>query len=196
MLKRPTKAFGNSTIPATPLDPGKLYRITRFGSGEPYFGRTGGNRFDDYRKRKQYGTCYFGQTLNVAFAETVLHDEMPVNGGFDVAMEELENRYVVKFTGEPLQLLDLTGETLKKLGIDPSLTTVTGYDLTQKWSVAVHSHTALYDGFIYMSRHMNSEKAVVLFDRAGHKINAVKYIPLPKHAGALKAAMAFGLRFI
>ena len=194
-LKKPTKEFGKTSINPTLLIPGELLRFSRYSKDEPFFGRSGANRFDDYRKRKPFGTCYFGLTLNVAFAETVLHDEMPVRGGFDIAVQELENRYVVSFTGQPLRLLDLTGPTLKRLGIDPSLSTIIPYDLTQQWSVAVHQHKDQYDGFMYMSRHMNTEKAIVLFDRAEPKIKAVSYDPLPDYPGALQAAMNFKLRF-
>jgi RES domain len=194
-LKKPTKAFGDFSIKPTALTPDKLLRISRHSNGEPYFGRSGANRFDDYRKRKPFGACYFGLTLNVAFAETVLHDEMPVRGGFEIAVEELENRYVVSFTGKPLHLLDLTGHTLTTLGIDPSLSTIIPYDLTQQWSVGVHQHKDQYDGFMYMSRHMNTEKAIVLFDRAEPKIEAVSYVQLPNYPGALQAAMNFKLRF-
>lgn len=51
----------------------KLYRISRYSSGEPYFGRTGANRFDDptRAKARRFGTCYLGLSLEVAIAETM-----------------------------------------------------------------------------------------------------------------------------
>ncbi len=88
-LKGPTKEFGQASIKPTVLIPDKLLRVSRHAKDEPYFGRSGANRFDDYRRSKPFGTCYFGLTLDVAFAETVLHDEMPVRGGFEIAVEEL-----------------------------------------------------------------------------------------------------------
>ncbi len=38
----------------------------------------------------EFRTCYFGMSLSVAIAETVLHDAVPVNGAFPVASTELE----------------------------------------------------------------------------------------------------------
>ncbi|MGA7181235.1 MAG: RES family NAD+ phosphorylase [Thiobacillaceae bacterium] len=196
-LSAPPRSFSKLPLVPVPLDPGALIRVSRFSSGEPYFGRSGANRFDDYRKAKskRFGTCYFGLSLPVAFAEAVLHDEIPVKGKFKIAVEELENRNVVCFSGSPLQLGDMTGASLKRLGADGSLSTVTPYDLPQRWAVALHDHPAQVDGFLYVSRHMNTGTAVVLFDRARPKVRALRYDPLPDYPGALRAAMAFGLEF-
>ena len=42
--------------------PSKLYRISRFSSGEPHFGKSAANRFDDPDRirSKRFGTCYLG----------------------------------------------------------------------------------------------------------------------------------------
>jgi hypothetical protein len=175
------------------VSPADLLRVSRYSSGEPFFGRAGANRFDDYRhpKKKRFGTCYLGLTLATAFAETVLHDEMPVRGRFQIASDVLESRFVVQFGGDSLRVADLTGAALKALGADGSLSTVIPYDLPQRWSVAVHRHPEKVDGMLYVSRHMNTQKAVVLFDRAGGKISAIQYTPLPDFPGALRVVMNF-----
>lgn len=46
------------------VDPSALVRVSRHDTGEPYFGRSGGCRFDD--PRKSFGTCYLGFNLTVA----------------------------------------------------------------------------------------------------------------------------------
>ncbi|MBH9665590.1 RES family NAD+ phosphorylase, partial [Burkholderia multivorans] len=76
----------------------------------PYFGKSGGNRFDDPRKRRRYGTSYFGFDLHCAFAETVLHDEVAdlAAGGFPLVTTELE-RFVLSFTDSPLTVAVLHG---------------------------------------------------------------------------------------
>ena len=51
----------------------------------------------------------------MAIAETILYDEMPVNGRFDVAAQEIEERHCVRFQGQLLTLVDLTGTALKAL---------------------------------------------------------------------------------
>ena len=196
-LSAPPRSFSKVQLVPVPLGAGALIRVSRFSSGEPYFGRSAANRFDDYRKAKskRFGTCYFGLSFPVAFAETVLHDEIPVKGKFKIAVEELENRHVICFSGSSLQLADMTGASLKRMGADGSISTVTPYDLPQRWAVALHDHPAQVDGILYLSRHMNTGTAVVLFDRARPKIQAVRYDPLPDYPGALRAAMAFGLEF-
>jgi hypothetical protein len=129
----------------------------------------------------------------VAFAETVLHDELPVAGKFLVTADALEARYVVKFAGAVLTLADMTGAALKRSGADSSISTITPYALPQRWSVAIHKHSDKVDGLLYMSRHLNSEKAVVLFDRAEHKLRAVQYVPLMDYPGALRTALNLGI---
>jgi hypothetical protein len=71
-------------FPLTPLDiemvsPALLYRVSSHDSGEPFFGRSGGSRFDDAAKvvARRFGTCYLGLSLTVAFAESVIHDVEP-----------------------------------------------------------------------------------------------------------------------
>jgi hypothetical protein len=119
-----------------------------------------------------------------------------VNGRFEIAVQRLEGRHVVLFSGTDLMLADLTGAPLKRLGADGSLSTMTPYAVPQRWAVALHEHPSKMDGFIYMSRHMNTGQAVVLFDRAGAKLTAAKYERLPDYPGALQVAMDFGLSFV
>ncbi len=80
-------------------------------TGEPYFGKTANNRFDDRSKPKKnrFGTCYFGLDLETAIAETVLPDEMPVKGTFSIAYTEIDSRYLVRFKRGSLMLANLTG---------------------------------------------------------------------------------------
>lgn len=49
----------------------------------------------------------------------------------------------------------------------------------------------MVDGFIYMSRHLNTEKAVVLFGRAKPKIKARRAVKLIKASGFRTAAKRF-----
>jgi hypothetical protein len=169
----------------------RLVRISRFASGEPHFGRGPIYRFDD--PAGGYGVCHIGcgderNALRVAFAESVLHDRTATRGGFDVALTELQARYVVRFDAkEKLVLAKLTGAALKRLGPDGRISTVIPYDVPQAWSAAIHAHPDAVDGIAYVSRHYNLGLAVALFDRAGSKIRARSYAPLPsvRYYGAL-----------
>lgn len=181
------------------LDPSKLYRIGTHNTGEPYFQHSGANRFDAPGAKlappaPEYDSCYFGLSLDVAMAETMLHDLSPINGAFKISTSSLEAFYLLRFKGEPLVLADLTGVALKRLdgnadlaGHDPR------YDRTQRWALAIFQNPAMVDGFIYMSRHLNSEKAVMLFDRAKPKISVRKPVKLIKASGFRAAATRFNI---
>lgn len=186
----PSKHFASARLATREIDPATLVRVSRYDTGEPYFGKSGGNRFDDPRKRGRYGTSYFGFGLHCAFAETVLHDEVADLrlGGFPLATTELE-RYVLSFSGSPLRVAILHGVPLKNLGGDGALSSIVPYDIPQRWSLAVHKHEQQVDGFLYMSRHLNTAEALVLFDRAAPKLrleNAIRFWDHAEAAGVLR----------
>ena len=58
--------------------------------------------------------------------------------------------------------------------------------------MAVHQHPEAVDGILYMSRHLNTDKALVLFDRARPKLTSARYTPFVDYPGALAAVLAFG----
>lgn len=172
-LRRPptSSRFATVSLPTRTVDASRLVRISRHASGEPYFGAKAANRFDD--PAKSFGTCYLAFDLLTAIAETVLHDEVPQNGRFQVAKGDFESRQIVRFPGgEDLQLADFTGIALKTLVGDGSISTVLPYTLPQRWAAAVHGHPAAVDGICYVSRHLNDRKAVVVFERAAGKLGA------------------------
>jgi RES domain len=198
MLVIPPRGLASIALRMVQVQPSKLYRVSTHSSGEPYFGRNGSNRFDDptRAKGKRFGTCYLGEGLEVAIAETVLHDEMPVGGRFNLAADELERRNCVRFSaGSTLNLVDLTGTALKSLVGSSEISTVLTYDLPQRWALALHRHPAGADGLLYMSRHVNNQRAVVVFDRAAHKLGLAAYRPLARTNGALSAVMDLRINF-
>jgi hypothetical protein len=190
-LCAPQKDFAQAKLITKTIDPSSLVRISRHTTNEPYFGKAGGNRFDDPRKTKQYGTSYFGFNLHCAFAETVLHNESAQkNGGFRLATSELE-RYVLTFKGEKLKVAVLHGIELKNLGGDGSLSTVTPYTVPQQWSLAVHNHPQKVDGFVYMSRHLNTAEALVVFDHAKDKLKVKDMIAFRDYPGGAGVLIDF-----
>lgn len=165
----PATLSTSDNLAVTLVDPAQLYRISKYQSGEPFFGTSGGNRFDApgcATGTAEFATCYLGFTLEVAIAETLLHDEQAVDGQFQISRATLNNRYVYHFLGDELRVLDLTGGTLKRMGGHADLAGTSDYALTHQWAKAVFDNPLKFDGIIYMSRHLNSERAVVLFDRA------------------------------
>lgn len=190
-LEFPPSDIDTQPLPLLKIPPSKLLRISRHKSGEPYFGRSGSSRFDDPHNR--YGTCYFGTKLTVAIAETVLHDEVAKGGKFEIAPETLESRYVIQMQCSDLRLANLTGASLKRFnGIDLSATA--SYKITQRWSLSIHEHPDKVDGFVYMSRHLNTDKAIVLFDRAKSKISMVDATLLLDFKGFAYAGKKLGMK--
>lgn len=141
--------------------------------------RTGSTRLDAVSNppNPQYAACYFGLSLTVAIAETVLRDQLPIDGEFRIAPATLDELYVLRFGGAELVLTNLTGVHLKRLSGNADLAGHSNYQITQQWGMAVHANPGSFDGFVYMSRHINSERAVVLFDRAADK---VRMCPRPR----------------
>lgn len=185
-------------LPTLAVGASALARVSRHSSGEPFFGKTGGNRFDD--PAGLYGVCYLGhgaqrRALMVAFAESVLHDQTATNGGFDIATSELDSRQVVRFSGpRKLQLANLTGAALKRLGLDGRISTDVPYDMPQAWSAAIASHPDAVDGIAYVSRHYNTGRAVALFERSGPKLKVTGYTAVSKSADYGKLVSTFALR--
>lgn len=188
-LKPPARDLGSRRLPTVDVEPARLWRVSRFASGEPYFGRSGANRFDDASmpKRKRFGVSYFGLELRTALAETVLHDEVAVRGQFAISVSEIDSRFLVRFRGSTLVLADLTGVNLKTLGGDGAISTELPAKMPRRWARAVHAHPQQVDGIVYMSRHVNDRKAVALFDRAASKLTARSYTPLPRVRGIFTA---------
>jgi RES domain len=196
----PPRNLAAISVSTVQVSTSKLHSISRFDSGEPFFGKSGSNRFDDPNrtKSKRFGTCYFGLSLEVAIAETILHDEMPIRGRFEVAAQEIENRHCVRFRGQPLTLVDLTGTALKALIGNGAISTTMPYDVPQRWASALHRHPVNADGILYMSRHVNDERAVVVFDRARAKLGVAAFTPLAETKGALRALtnLRVSVRFV
>ena len=146
-----------------------LVRISRRPASEPYFGRTGANRFDD--PLRVYGVCYAAFDFQVAIAETVLHDSLALpSGGYEVAYSQLSERYLIRFRPGILRLARLHGSPLKAAGGDGRIAKIMPYGVPQLWSRAVFEHPAEVDGFVFMSRHLDDRRGVALFERAREKL--------------------------
>jgi hypothetical protein len=117
-----------------------------------------------------------------------------VNGHFPIHPERIAARFVVHYKGSPLTLANVTGAALKRTGLHAGLSGTSYYRTPQIWSEAIHDHPSRVDGFIYMSRHLNTERAVVLFERARSKIQMDTASPLPTYQGFAKVARQLGIR--
>lgn len=194
-LQPPATDFSDLPLHIKEISVTSLKRIGRRNTGEPNFGKHAAYRFDD--PNKHFGTCYCGQQLDTAIAETVLHDEVPEKGYFKIRQENIDARYLVTFAhgsgNGMLRLADLTGAHLKRLGGDNSLSAEYPYDVTQQWSAVVHAHPANVDGFVFVSRQLNNKRAVVVFDRARAKFGDATYKPLASARGLAHAKKSLGI---
>lgn len=198
-LGLPPAVLANGNFRHVEFASDRLVRISAFHTGEPYFGISGNNRFDApgaASGNPQFAVCYFGTSLQLAMAESILHDEMPVEGAFHLTRSQIDDRYALYFSGDALRLLDLSGALLKRLGGSADLAGTSNYSITQQWALAVHENPAKFDGFLYMSRHLNTGRALALFDRARPKLSLTAYSPLAGARGFRAAVRKLAIELI
>jgi hypothetical protein len=85
-------------------------RLTRHPGTEPYWGKARRYRFDD--PLGQFGVTYVAEELEVAFAETIIHEVADFEDGrWVVPCDQIDRRRIMSYTRpQPrLTLLDLTG---------------------------------------------------------------------------------------
>lgn len=142
------------------------------------------------RSCAEFGTSYAALTMEVAFAETILHQNGQFSGDTWLVDEAtVLARYIIGFQRPKkplLELVNLTGAYLKSLGLNNDLCSSDDYTGSMAVSAEVHDQLPHVDGIIYVSRQMNTGRAIVLFERSGlQRSSAVT--PLKNHAtiGAL-----------
>ena len=202
-VRPPPADFATRPLSVRALDPARIVRISRVPAGrEPFFGRTGTNRFDDPEPHEddRYGVLYGALDLVTAFAETVLHEdetEKPAGPeGIALSAASLDARRVLTFRGRSLRLARLYGKWLKALGGTGGVAKVIPYDIPQLWSQAVFRHPRKVDGFLYMSRNVDDRLALAIFDRAGGKLSVRGARPLHSHPELADVLRAFRLTLV
>ena len=151
-----------------------LVRLSRYPATEPYWS-SGVYRFDDPDPGRagEFGTCYTAGSIEVAFAESVIHESGRfVDGAYEVPSAELTERSVVRFACDQrktLVLADLTGAALKALGLNNDISALADYSVCQAWAQAIHDADPRWQGIRYVSRQMNKGFAYAIFQRSGLK---------------------------
>jgi hypothetical protein len=150
------------------IEVASLVRLSRHPATEPYWS-AGVYRFDDPDPGSAgaFGTCYTASTIEVAFAESVIHEcGRFVGGSYEVPAAELTERSVVRFACErrkTLVLADLTGAALKSLGLNNDISASADYAASQAWARAIYGASPRWDGIRYVSRQMNKGFAYAIF---------------------------------
>ncbi|HWI11048.1 MAG TPA: RES family NAD+ phosphorylase [Burkholderiaceae bacterium] len=162
------------------IEVASLVRLSRHPATEPYWS-AGVYRFDDPDPGREgaFGTCYTASTVEVAFAESVIHESGRfASRRYEVPAAELTERFVVRFTcgkRKTLVLADLTGAALKSLGLNNDISALADYSASQAWAQAIHGAGSRWDGIRYVSRQMNKGSAYAIFERSGlRKLRAEK----------------------
>ncbi len=154
------------------IEVASLVRLSRHPATEPYWS-AGVYRFDDPEpdRASAFGTCYTASSIDVAFAESVIHESGRfVGGSYEVPAAELTGRSVVRFAcprRKTLVLADLTGVALKFLGLNNDVSASAGYKVSQAWARAIHDAGPRWDGIRNVSRQMNKGFAYAIFERSG-----------------------------
>ena len=104
-------------------------------------------------------------------------------------------RFLARFRGRPLILANFTGKALRRHGATAEISTVADYTLPQQWAAAVHAHPDKVDGILYMSRQLNTGRAVAVFDRAAGQLQKPQYTELPKVRGIQRVINEFNVRW-
>jgi RES domain len=154
------------------IEVASLVRLSRHPATEPCWS-AGVYRFDDPEPDRAgaFGTCYTASSIEVAFAESVIHESGRFMGGsYEVPAAELTEHSVMHFACQrrkTLMLADLTGTALKSLGLNNDISASADYAASQAWAQAIHDAGPRWDGIRYVSRQMNKGFAYAIFERSG-----------------------------
>jgi hypothetical protein len=143
----------------------QLWRIHRNDRGVVWFGPAPGspprNRFD--APSGEYRVCYFGDSPEVAFAETSIRGQRIRT----VTRAQLEEQSATSIPClRELRLARLHGAGLVRLGIGAEVVHAHPYAECQALALDLWEHSAMVDGIQYRSRWDNDRLCIALFDRA------------------------------
>lgn len=110
----------------------------------------------------EYGVCYFGLSLDVAFAETLLRN--PANrllSRGDLTVRSISTGHLTR----EIHLVQAYGPGLSKLRITAGV--IHGpHDMCRNLAFELWKHSEQVDGIAYHSRFDDNELCIALFDRA------------------------------
>jgi hypothetical protein len=156
--------FEQQVLPVT-LESGLFYRLNPASYASAiYYDDSGCGRFD---LKGQLGVLYLGKTIEAAFIETFGRNL----GQRFVSRDMIKTRSLFAIESDrPLQLLQLYGAGLAKLGVDSELSSGRDYRLPRLWCEAIYSHPQQVDGILYLSRHDNTQLCCGLFERTTYRL--------------------------
>jgi hypothetical protein len=140
---------------------------------------------------------YAADTVIAALSETLLRD-VPYEGG-SILLEQVEQRALSAVTTvRELRMLQMHGDGFRRHRVAPqdiTLTSPRDYPKTVLWGQAAYD--AGLDGIVWMSRHHNTSRAYVFFDRPGQPIpltaqedwDGARAFSIPSHLDGLASQL-------
>ncbi|WP_404788993.1 RES family NAD+ phosphorylase [Altericista sp. CCNU0014] len=154
----PPKHLSTQNLPLIQLQQ-SWFRIHQSRYEPLHFGNSG-YRFD--ASGQEYRILYIAQYEQGAFIETF----GTYTGIRIISNDELSLRSISCLQHScPLNLVDLTGPGLAKIGADSRLCD-SDHPLAQRWALAFWQHPMQVDGIYYRARHDPSQYCAAIFDRA------------------------------
>jgi len=194
--QRPPRGFKTRSLVRSQIASGDVWwRLYRRSHADPLGFGYGPSRFSDPRTDlippKRYAVVYFGSTVKVCFAETILRDRgVGRLQAFPIEEAEFEHWTCAKLRVErQLDLVDLRGDGPLRMGVPTDVPRARSQKLGRLWSRAFWSHTSRPDGVIYESR-LNGEMNIALFDRALTKMRPLATEALVDRRSDLAAIIA------
>jgi hypothetical protein len=170
--RTPPKGFESSGIELASIKTGtKWFRLYSSRYPDPLGFGFSPSRFSDPRvalpEKDRFGVIYFGSSLKVCFLERILRDLRNGRlGDVPIPYAELEQLMCAEIvTARPLNLVDLRGDNLVKMGVPTDAVRASSHRLGQKWSLAFWLHKQRPHGILYYSR-LNDEINIALYDVA------------------------------
>jgi len=197
----PPANLDRTDLPTVSVKPGELLRLFSLGRHPIYF-RTPKKGLPAYRfdaPEGEYGVMYCAFSLDVCFAETLLRTRSytrPANQPTLIGESELRSKGIAQLgtiTNRTLTLADLTGSGLVRLHCDGSISTTPRYTIPRQWGLAIWKHPKQVDGIRYVSRFMNSQHAVAVFDRVADRLSVAATLPLIEHPDLPRVLDAFNV---
>lgn len=138
---------------------GLWFRAHSVGFGVWWFSSDGSGRFD---LTEPYGTCYLGSSVGVAVRERLGRRLSAGAVPAAVADQMLVSRVRLR-----AHVADLTDPAAERFGVTREISTITPYDLPQRWATALHE--AGHRGLRYWPRFAlgGEAMAVAQFGNAG-----------------------------
>jgi hypothetical protein len=168
----PPKGFESSGIELASIKTGtKWFRLYSSRYPDPLGFGFSPSRFSDpgvaLPEKDRFGVIYFGSSLKVCFLERILRDLRNGRlGDVPIPYAELEQLMCAEIvTARPLNLVDLRGDNLVKMGVPTDAVRASSHRLGQKWSLAFWLHKQRPHGILYPFR-LNEEINLALYDVA------------------------------